>query len=82
MILRSLLTAVLLTLATAAQSQTPATPPDARAEVDALIRVLEDDGARAALIERLKRAAPTAPSAETEPGPSEAVKAAGGDTPS
>ncbi|GLK77499.1 mechanosensitive ion channel protein MscS [Methylopila jiangsuensis] len=79
MFLRSLLTAALLTFATAASAQGPSDAPAAKADVDALIRVLEDDGARAALIERLKR---EAPAATAEPGPSEAVKAAGGDGPS
>ncbi len=58
-----------------AAAQTPAVEAPAR-DVDALIRILEDDEARAALIERLKSAAPAPAPAK----PAETAKT-GGDGP-
>jgi small conductance mechanosensitive channel len=60
-----------------------AAPPLAQAsDVDALIRVLQDDKARAALIERLKgAAAPAQAPAPDARGPDDATKAKAGDGP-
>lgn len=55
-------------------------------DLDALIRILEDDSARAALVERLKatakQAAPAGAAAPAPSAPSAEAKAHGGDTPS
>lgn len=73
--------AVAIGAALPAGAQEPPPPPAAQtaqapADVDALIRILEDEKARAALIERLKTAAP-APDQAAPPKSPEAEKTAG-----
>src|SRR5690606_25047540 len=73
-LIRVLIVSLLLIVPAAAQDiltggATAEEPQASTAAVEDLVRILEDDTARAALIEKLKAAAPTAEDADAAPGP-------------